>query len=354
MWRQTQLAVSFLAFLVLISAQAQFGDLARPRSLGTVLGRINTGKWLEFQVTTAVNRTAVACLSGCSTSPSSSLPGSNSPVRVLDGCSRCSGSEDQLRNDIYLHESTSCSGNVFLIFCISHAFSTFLQWTYSTSGNCSQLTVIEGSGTGDIVYTIYDNKSVLGSTSQGTSGGTCGSDPSVCFADSKTGRGQFTLPAGEHSIVILVGSTTSTDATAIDRGWFQINTTSCSGNPIVSPTKAPASSTKAPAPASSTKAPTSSPGTPTLATAAPANTPTAPTKPTIPVEPTTNPSQCWRKFKCADVIIRGRKLCKCTDLLAGRKNCVNEQAKRVCCPRADRPADYKRIVVTKAKRICRL
>jgi hypothetical protein len=222
---------------------------------------------------------------------------------------------------------------------ISHAFARISQWTYSTTGNCSQLTVIEGSGTGDIVYTIYDNNAVLGSTSQGTTGGTCGSDPSVCYADSKTGRGQFKLPVGDHSIVILVGSTTSTDATGIDRGWFQINTTSCSGNPVVSPTKAP----------------TSSPGTPTLTTASPTKKPTAPTptKPTIPVKPS-NSSQCWGRFKCAVVIIRERKLCKCNDLLAGRKNCVNEQAKRVCCPRVDRPADYKRIVVAKAKRICRL
>jgi hypothetical protein len=81
MWRRIQLAVNLLSLV--LSAHAQLGGLARPRHLGTVLGRINTGKWLEFQVTTAVNRTAVACLSGCSTSPSSSLPGSNGPVRVL-------------------------------------------------------------------------------------------------------------------------------------------------------------------------------------------------------------------------------------------------------------------------------
>jgi hypothetical protein len=81
MWRRIQLVVNLLSLV--LSAHAQLDGMDRPRHLGTVLGRINTGKWLEFQVTTVVNRTAVACLSGCSTSPSSSLPGSNGPVRVL-------------------------------------------------------------------------------------------------------------------------------------------------------------------------------------------------------------------------------------------------------------------------------
>jgi hypothetical protein len=64
------------------------------------------------------------------------------------------------------------------------------------------LIVTDAFTSGD-VFNVFDNSTLLGTTSAATVGANCGSDPAVCSTDASTSHGTFNLGAGAHSITIV-------------------------------------------------------------------------------------------------------------------------------------------------------
>ena len=261
------------------------------RGLGSITNKVNSGTWLEFESDAVVGSLAYGCdpvSSYCSVSSNSEAIGVN---------------------------NTS-------------------PWSF-TSSCWTQLTVMEGYSSGDSIFEVFDNGVSLGNTSQGTTGYDCEEDPSVCWGDTKVGKGQWTLAPGSHSIQIKV----MYQEWYGDGGWLQLKTMSCPAS--ANPTKAPIALPKAPS-----KKPTSKPNKsptkkPTFKpTKLPTKKPTKqPTKAPINQLPaclastkncnlqSTNAQQC-----CSGLVCRRNKLPSGTpQCLACRGNGQRCEANRDCC-----------------------
>jgi hypothetical protein len=74
-------------------------------------------------------------------------------------------------------------------------------WEFVVPAAGVNLKVTDAFLNGD-VFDIFDFGVLIGSTSAVGTGGACGSDPEVCFADPLISSGIFALAAGSHSLTI--------------------------------------------------------------------------------------------------------------------------------------------------------
>jgi hypothetical protein len=116
----------------------------------------------------------------------------------------------------------------FLCTASSGNNSTFVgsaPWTFSGSAT---LILTDAFQSGD-VFQVFDNNTLVGTTTAPTANLNCGSDPEVCKTTAGMSTGTFSLGAGNHSITIR--PSTLAPGTFGGVAYFRVDTGGTGGNP---------------------------------------------------------------------------------------------------------------------------
>lgn len=117
--------------------------------------------------------------------------------------------------------------------CTAGTNSTFAgspPWTFTGP---AQLVVTDAFSSGD-VFQIFDNNSLVGTTSTPTSGADCSNNPDTCLTNTSISHGTFNLPDGSHSLTIVATQIAPGSAGGV--GFFRLNTSTGGGNCTVTQT----------------------------------------------------------------------------------------------------------------------
>lgn len=96
-------------------------------------------------------------------------------------------------------------------------------WTY-TSATGGIFTLLDGFSTGDR-FNLLDFGATIGSTSATVTGGSCGSNISLCLITPNASKGSFAFSAGSHSWSTLTTASPSGGGAAFFRIDERVNTT---------------------------------------------------------------------------------------------------------------------------------